>query len=105
MRVQVRGIDNSRPVLITYELSDQPVAEAVSTKIPGRFTVSSELKSLEHYALLDQQQKFVGMVIRRYAPRAKSHQATLMSFMKGPWVPKIPYAVHSIEEVDNRLDY
>jgi len=105
MEIKIRGIDNSRPKLFTYELSDKPVSEAVATKTPGVFKLSHGLETpAEYYALVDQQQKFVGMVIRRYSPRAKSHQASLMSFMK-EWLPKTRYNVHTCKLVDEQLDY
>ncbi len=101
MQVQVHGYENNRPVLHTFDLSEQPITEAVATSREGWFSLGISLDRKPQYALVNECGEFCGMILLFGDP----YLAILFTLPKAPWTPGACFRVHVASEVGKQLDY
>jgi hypothetical protein len=101
VQIKVRGYENNRPILHTYNLSDLPIAEAIAESREGLFSIGASLDQKLQYALVYQGGEFFGMVTLFSDP----HRALLSTFLRASWTPGVRFQVHVVREVEKQFDY
>jgi hypothetical protein len=101
MEIQVSGYENNRPVLTTYRIPDETLAEAIARSDVGKFNVSEGLDKSKQFALVDEKGEFSGLIM--FWDDAAIAMVT--TFLKTDWEPGAKFQVHDIEELDSKLNY
>ncbi len=94
MELKVNGYENNHPVLTTYCVSDNAVAEAVATSDVGYFDVTEGLDTDKQYVLIDKSGDFFGLIM--FWVGFKS--AVITTLVKSKWKPGAEFYVHDIEK-------
>ena len=103
MEININGYENNRPILATYNISDEAIAEAVTDQEAGLFKVEATLDHEKVYAIMDFEKKFIAMVM---VFKDDTSLAYLCTFQIGSELaPGTRFKVHSMQELNKELNY
>lgn len=101
MEIRVSGYENNRPILTTYCIANEILADAVATSSEGWFSLMSELDTDKQYALVDELGEYFGLIMFFGDPG----KAVISTFLQFEWKPGAKFQIRNIQELDKKLNY